>query len=484
MGKRSPATVTRRQLFRTAAYVGLGAAALPLIQACQSAAPPAPAPTTQSGAAAKPTTASAAPTAAPVVANQKVTIRLSPGNRPDFAPDDPVLLNWIQPYLAEHPNVEIKTEGYGDEPEAKLLTELLSGNPVNIWLTTRWGTLGRAVELGAVLDLSEHVKGWDYSTYKPEALKVGQIEGKQWAMPYGDVCDAFVTRRAAFEQASQKVGFDFNKAYNGTWTWEDDFEKVMGALSAPPDRYGMAAMGSSKNSIARWWFQCITQSYGYDIVADAGGGKLAATFVNDGTLAAAETYRHGVAQKFIPRDAVTWGFDEASNAWFAGTVETIIAGRWLKQNALKNVKEDFVALALPVSKSRPTTSWYAGNLHLAFIITKGIKDDATRQTCIDMVKSLASRPVQENLSKAGAVPFPVRTDIDPEKLYNEPYWPGMLNSFKTKTPPPTFPSHPKLEDVYTENAKAVGQILSDPSADPKPILEAAQKKAELLLQSA
>jgi hypothetical protein len=60
----------------------------------------------------------------------------------------------------------------------------------------------------------------------------------------------------------------------------------------------------------------------------------------------------------------------------------------------------------------------------------------------------------------------------------------MLNSFKTKTPPPTFPSHPKLEDVYTENAKAVGQILSDPSADPKPILEAAQKKAELLLQSA
>ena len=390
----------------------------------------------------------------------------------------------MQPFLKDHPNVEIKTEGYGDEPEAKLLTELLSGDPVHIWMTTRWGTLGRAVDLGAVLDLSDQVKTWDYSAYKPQSLPVGQIGGKQWAMPYGDVCDAFITRKAAFEAASTSVGFDFNKAYNGTWTWEDDFEKVMTAMSSPPDKYGMAAMGSSKNSIARWWFQSITQSYGYDIVADGGDGKLVATFVNDGTLAAADTYRHGVAQKFIPRDSVTWGFEEASNAWFAGTVQTIIGGRWIKQDALKNVKDDFVALSIPVSKARPTNSWYAGNLHLAFILTKGIKDDLTRQTCLDMVKFLVSKPVQENLSKAGAVPFPIRTDIDPEKLYNEPYWPGMLNSFKTKTPPPNFPSHPKLEDVYTENANAVGQILSDPTADPKPILEAAQKKAELLLQSA
>jgi hypothetical protein len=472
--------------------------AIPLLEACQVAAPsttptaaPAAAPAATAApanptaAAPAPTTAAAtlAPTAGPVTSGQKVTVRLSPGNTPEFAPDDPVLVNWVQPYLAAHPNVEIQTEGYGDEPEAKLLTELLSGNPVNIWLTTRWGTLGRAVALNAVVDLSDQVKSWDYSTFKPEPLKVGQIGGKQWAMVYGDVCDAFVTRRAAFEKASQNVGFDFNKAYTGTWTWEDDFEKVMTALSSPPDRYGLAAMGSSKNNIARWWFQSITQSYGYDIVADDGSGKLVPTFVNDGTLATAQTYQHGVANKFIPRDSVTWGFDEASNAWFAGTVQTIIAGRWIKQDAMKNVGDDFVALALPISKSRPNNTWYAGNQHLAFILNKGIPDDVTRETCIDMLKFLVTKPVQEALAKSGAVPFPIRNDIDPATLYNEPYWPGMLNSFKTKTPPPAFPDDPKLEDVYTENAKAVGQILSDPTADPKPILEAAQKKAELLLQS-
>jgi ABC-type glycerol-3-phosphate transport system substrate-binding protein len=226
----------------------------------------------------------------------------------------------------------------------------------------------------------------------------------------------------------------------------------------------------------------MTQAWGYDIVSDQ-SGQLGATFVTPGSLEVAKMYQRAIKQKIAPRDSVTWGFDEASNAWYAGTVSTIIAGRWIKQNAEKNLKDDFVSIAIPISKTRPKDSWYAGNLHISFVITKGIKDDATRTTAIEMVKFLVSKTVQENLAKAGSVPFPVRTDIDPEKLYNEPYWPGMLASFKTKSPPPTFPSHPKLEDVYTEISKAIGQILSEPDGDAQKILEASQKKAEVLLKS-
>lgn len=497
--------ITRRSFVRRVVSGGAVLFALPLLDACggsapaataapTSAAPTSPAaatasatqaaaPTTVATAAAAPTT-NVAPTPQPAPATvAKTVIRLSPGSQPDFAPNDPYLVYWLKPYLAEHPNVTLKTQGYGSEPETKLLTELVAGTPVNIWLTTRWGTLGRAVELKAVEDLTGPIRTWDYSEYKPAVLRVGQIQGKQWAMPYGDVCDTFLTRKAAFEQGSSKIGFDPNKAYQGTWTWEDNFDAVMMALSAPPSKYGLGLMGSSKNNIARWWFQVMTQSWGYDIVADDGKGGLAATFVNPGTIAVAKMYQQAIKTKFAPRASVTWGFSSAENAWFAGTVETIIAGRWIKQLAIKNVKNDFVALTVPVSKTRPKDSWYGGNTHLSFILKPGIKDAATMQTCLDMVKSLVSKTVQEGLSKSGAVPFPVRLDINPETLYNEPYWPGMLNAFKTKTPPPTFPDSPKLEDVYTECAKAVGQILAQPNGNAQAILQSAQQKAELVLTS-
>ncbi len=240
-------------------------------------------------------------------------------------------------------------------------------------------------------------------------------------------------------------------------------------------------MGSAQANVARWWFQCMVQSYGTDIVQD-NAGALAPTFVTPASIEVAKMYQRGVAAKFIPRDSTTWGFTEASNAWFSGTVGTIIAGRWIKADAVKNLQDDFVALTIPRSKGS-TASWYAGNMHIGFITTEA-KTDEEQEAAWQVLIALLGKDTQSGLAKSGEVPFPVRTDIDVVELFaDEPYWTGMLAALQTKTPPANFPSDVKLEDVYTELAKAVGQLLADPDSDPQKVLEDAQGKAELLLRS-
>jgi ABC-type glycerol-3-phosphate transport system substrate-binding protein len=447
-----------------------------LVAACGGTATPTTAPVASSGAA-----ASTAPSQA---AGQKVTVRVSSGGVPELPPEHGYNVHWIKPFTDANPDITIKYEGYGNEGETKFLTGLLQGNAPHVWITTRWGTLGRGVELGAVEDLGARFGAWpDKDTIKKEALQVGQIQGKQWAVPWGDVCDSFVTRKSWFEEAASKVGFDPQKAYNDTWTWEDDFDKMMKAMSVENSRWGLASMGSATANVSRWWFQCMVQSYGADIVKDD-GGKLVPTFVSPSSIEVAKLYQRGIAEKFIPRDSATWGFDEASNAWFSGTVGTIIAGRWVKANAIKNLKDDFIALSIPKSKNAPNggKSWYAGNTHIGFL-TNQSKSAAEQDAAWKVLSAMMSKETQTGLAKAGEVPFPVRTDINVEQLYaDEPYWAGMISALKTKTPPATFPSHEKLEDVYTELAKAVGYLLSDPNADPQKALEEAQQKAELLLK--
>lgn len=442
----------------------------------------APAPTVAGSAAPAPTVASVAAAPAAAGTGKAVTIRVASGGAPELPADHPYIVNWIKPFMDANPGITIKYDGYGDEGETKFLTQLLQGNAPHVWITTRWGTLGRAVELGAVTDLGTRFAAWpDNQVIKKPNLEVGQINGKQWALPWGDVCDSFITRKSWFEQAATKVGMDPQKAYNDTWTWEDDFTKVMTAMSVENSRWGLAAMGSATASVARWWFQCMVQSYGADIVKDE-GGKLVPSFVTPAAIEVAKLYQRGVTGKFIPRDSSTWGFTEASNAWFSGTVGTIIGGRWIKADAIKNLKDDFVALTIPRSKGSQA-SWYAGNMHIGFI-TNQAKAAEEQDGAWKVLTALLGKDTQSGLVKSGEVPFPVRTDIDTAKLLaDEPYWTGMITALKSKTPPANFPSAEKLEDVYTELSKGIGQLLAEPTADPQKVLQEAQGKAELLLKS-
>jgi raffinose/stachyose/melibiose transport system substrate-binding protein len=122
------------------------------------------------------------------------------GSNEESDPNKPVTLEWwhvqntepsrgiwqqtADAYTRAHPNVKIKITAQLDaDLKPKLESRLQAGDPPDIFQTWGGGVLKQQVEAGMVKDITDDVAPW-IATLNPAAVKVDQVDGKQYGIPY------------------------------------------------------------------------------------------------------------------------------------------------------------------------------------------------------------------------------------------------------------------------------------------------------------
>src|SRR3954469_14754022 len=100
---------------------------------------------------------------------------------------DPMKTVWKQAadqYMAAHPNVKIKITVLENEAfKAKLTTNMQAGKPPDIFQSWGGGTMKEHADAGLIQDISKPTASW-IGDLNPAAVKLCQLDGRQYGVPY------------------------------------------------------------------------------------------------------------------------------------------------------------------------------------------------------------------------------------------------------------------------------------------------------------
>ena len=92
--------------------------------------------------------------------------------------------NAADQYHAQHPNVTIKITVLENEAfKAKLTTAMQAGKPPDVFQSWGGGTMNEQAQAGLIKDITDDTKSW-IGTLNPAGVKLYQIDGKQYGVPY------------------------------------------------------------------------------------------------------------------------------------------------------------------------------------------------------------------------------------------------------------------------------------------------------------
>lgn len=326
--------VTRRSFVRTAAVFAGGLVGLPLLQACNQAAPATP--------AAQPTTATKPAEAKPTAASQSASATPKPAPAAAGAPSGVkgATVNYLVIPTFEKTAREAAqeyTELYGAKVELsiqptlqlrdKLLTEYVAKTGafdiVNIspWWLGDFGPYLEPLEK-YLTDQAVAMPDFDFADYDPEMLKAyTTFEGKLVGLPYHADHMMLLYRTDLFENPKEKDAF---KAKYGTElavpkTWEE-FDKVAEFFTRPDQGlWGHAVMGKRTHQSGAQW---INRFFG-------NGGKYfddkgAPTINSDAGVKSME-HLATIGKKFGPEGYLTHEFPEARQAFWEGKAAMVEA---------------------------------------------------------------------------------------------------------------------------------------------------------------
>jgi raffinose/stachyose/melibiose transport system substrate-binding protein len=157
---------------------GLLASFAIVLGACSSSATPSPSASTGGGqpSAAQPSAAQPSANAAPVTINWWHISNNDPGKS--------LWQKMADEFQAAHPNVTIKiTVLENDTFKPKLQTEIQGGHVPDLFQSWGGGGMGEQVQAGVLKDITADVASWK-DTINPGALKMYQLDGKQYGIPY------------------------------------------------------------------------------------------------------------------------------------------------------------------------------------------------------------------------------------------------------------------------------------------------------------
>jgi raffinose/stachyose/melibiose transport system substrate-binding protein len=348
--------------------------------------------------------------------------------------------NAADEYHAQHPNVTIKITVLENEAfKAKLTTAMQAGKPPDVFQSWGGGTMNEQAQAGLIKDITDGTKSW-IGTLNPAGVKLYQIDGKQYGIPYNLGVVGVWYNKKLFKQA----GID-----GPPTTWDEflgDVQKLKSAGITP-----LAVGEKDKWPGMFWWANLSLRIAGKDAMAQAGENG---SFDEAGFVEAGKQLKRLIDMKpFQPGFlAAPWDGAGGEAATMANNRAAMdLMGQWapftFDANAKKKkgLRENLGWFAFPTvagGKSQPTEYFGGGD---GFAIGK----DAPPET-VDFVKWLVSPQVGSKGGESGAI---LPTAKGTESSVKDPNMKAVLDARAEASFVQLY-----LDQAY---APAVGQAVND-----------------------
>ena len=348
--------------------------------------------------------------------------------------------NAADQYHAQHPNVTIKITVLENEAfKAKLTTAMQAGKPPDVFQSWGGGTMNEQAQAGLIKDISDPTKSW-IDTLNPAGIKLYQIDGKQYGVPYNLGVVGVWYNKKLFKQA----GID-----GPPTTWDEflgDVQKLKSEGITP-----LAVGEKDKWPGMFWWANLSLRIAGKDAMAQAGENG---SFDQAGFVDAGKQLKRLIDMKpFQPGFlAAPWDGAGGEAATMAnGRAAMDLMGQWapftFDANAKKKkgLRENLGWFAFPTvagGKSQPTEYFGGGD---GFAIGKNAPAEA-----VDFVKWLVSPQVGSKGGESGAI---LPTAKGTETSVKDPNMKAVLDARAEASFVQLY-----LDQAY---APAVGQAVND-----------------------
>jgi raffinose/stachyose/melibiose transport system substrate-binding protein len=360
-----------------------------------------------------------------------------------IANNDPLKTIWKQAadqYHAQHPNVTIKITVLENEAfKAKLTTNMQAGKPPDVFQSWGGGTMQEQAQAGLIKDITEPTKSW-INTLNPAGVKLYQIDGKQYGVPYNLGVVGVWYNKKLFK----KAGIDGPPS-----TWDEflsDVQKLKSAGITP-----LAVGEKDKWPGMFWWANLSLRIAGKDAMAQAGENG---SFDQAGFVEAGKQLKRLIDMKpFQPGFlAAPWDGAGSEAATMAnGRAAMDLMGQWapftFDANAKKKkgLRENLGWFAFPTvagGKSQPSEYFGGGD---GFAIGKNAPPEA-----VDFVKWLVSPQIGSKGGESGAI---LPTAKGTESSVKDPNMKAVLDARAGASFVQLY-----LDQAY---APAVGQAVND-----------------------
>ena len=380
----------------------------------------------------------------------------SSGSGQQASSSKPVTINWwhianneplksiwknaADQYHAQHPNVTIKITVLENEAfKAKLTTAMQAGKPPDVFQSWGGGTMQEQAQAGLIKDITEPTKSW-IGTLNPAGVKLYQIDGKQYGIPYNLGVVGVWYNKKLFKQA----GIDGPPA-----TWDEflaDVQKLKSSGVTP-----LAVGEKDKWPGMFWWANLSLRIAGKDAMAQAGENG---SFDQAGFVDAGKQLKRLIDLKpFQPGFlAAPWDGAGGEAATMAnGRAAMDLMGQWAPFTFDANAKKKkglranlgwFPFPTVAGGKSQPTEYFGGGD---GFAVGKNAPPEA-----VDFVKWLVSPQVGSKGGKSGAI---LPTAKGTESSVKDPNMKAVLDARAGASFVQLY-----LDQAY---APAVGQAVND-----------------------
>jgi raffinose/stachyose/melibiose transport system substrate-binding protein len=348
--------------------------------------------------------------------------------------------NAADQYHAQHPNVTIKITVLENEAfKAKLTTAMQAGKPPDVFQSWGGGTMQEQAQAGLIKDITEPSKSW-IGTLNPAGVKLYQIDGKQYGIPYNLGVVGVWYNKKLFK----KAGIDGPPS-----TWDEflgDVQKLKSAGITP-----LAVGEKDKWPGMFWWANLSLRIAGKDAMAQAGENG---SFDQAGFVDAGKQLKRLIDMKpFQPGFlAAPWDGAGGEAATMAnGRAAMDLMGQWAPFTFDANAKKKkglranlgwFPFPTVAGGKSQPTEYFGGGD---GFAIGKNAPPEA-----VDFVKWLVSPQVGSKGGESGAI---LPTAKGTESSVKDPNMKAVLDARAGASFVQLY-----LDQAY---APAVGQAVND-----------------------
>ena len=348
--------------------------------------------------------------------------------------------NAADQYHAQHPNVTIKITVLENEAfKAKLTTAMQAGKPPDVFQSWGGGTMQEQARAGLIKDITEPTKSW-INTLNPAGVKLYQIDGKQYGVPYNLGVVGVWYNKKLFK----KAGID-----GPPTTWDEflgDVQKLKSAGITP-----LAVGEKDKWPGMFWWANLSLRIAGKDAMAQAGENG---SFDQAGFVEAGKQLKRLIDMKpFQPGFlAAPWDGAGGEAATMAnGRAAMDLMGQWAPFTFDANAKKKkglranlgwFPFPTVAGGKSQPSEYFGGGD---GFAIGKNAPPEA-----VDFVKWLVSPQIGSKGGESGAI---LPTAKGTESSVKDPNMKAVLDARAQASFVQLY-----LDQAY---APAVGQAVND-----------------------
>jgi raffinose/stachyose/melibiose transport system substrate-binding protein len=305
----------------------------------------------------------------------------------------------IERFSAENPDVEVDAQPYAnDQYKTKLKVALGTPNGPDVFHTWGGGEFKTYVDAGQVADLGE--LGATTDGISEAALKTGEFDGKQYAVP--------VTVEASMVWYRTDVFDELSLTPPKTWPeFLDVISKTKEAGLVP-----IAMANKPRWPGTHWWSELVAQSCGPDFVQSVTDG--AATFDDPCVVKA-----HGHIQELVDAGAFNEGFNgldydpgESRQLFWSGKAAMNHMGNWTVGSAREEapeVLEKMAMFTLPaVPDAKVSNAAMTGGTNL-FAISEATEN---KEAAVALLTELTGQEHAEVLAAGGRIPVRDGVEVD------------------------------------------------------------------------